>query len=211
MLAFLTHLAVDKRLAAATQAQALAAIVFLYRHVIDRPLSGLGDVPRARAPVRLPVVLTESEARRVLGATMLPAVVVDPLRDHLSVVRRVGVLLTFAILVAAGLLFRHCPEVHKRLMVFALVPLGMESLLHLSGHLVGRVPASQGVLQAFLLTASLLLVAVLPIYDKVSRGRIHPASIWISVLFVAWIVLSNAVIFQSWEPAFKLASWILGR
>lgn len=84
---FLTHLAVDKRLAAATQAQALAAIVFLYRHVIDRPLSGLGDVPRARAPVRLPVVLTESEARRVLGATMLPAVVVAPLRDHLSVVR----------------------------------------------------------------------------------------------------------------------------
>ena len=122
-----------------------------------------------------------------------------------------GVLLTFTILVAAGLLFRHRPEVHKRLMVFALVPLGLESLLHLSGNLVGRVPASQGVLQGFWLTTSFLLVAVLPIYDKVSRGRIHPASVWIPVLFVVWTVLSNAVIVQSSEPAFKLASWILGR
>jgi len=96
-------------------------------------------------------------------------------------------------------------------MVFALVPLGLESLLHLSGNLVGRVPAPQGVLQGFWLTTGSLLVAVLPIYDKVSRGRIHPASVWIPVLFVAWTVLSNAVIFQSSEPAFKLASWILGR
>ena len=70
--------------------------------------------------------------------------------------------------------------------------------------------ASQGVLQGFWLTASFLLVAVLPIYDKVSRGRIHPASVWIPVLFVAWTVFSNAVLFRS-EAAFKLASWILQR
>jgi hypothetical protein len=70
---------------------------------------------------------------------------------------------------------------------------------------------AQSVLQGFFLAASLLLVAVLPIYDKVSTGRIHPASVWIPVLFVTWIVLSNAPIFQSSEPAFKLASWILGR
>jgi hypothetical protein len=121
-----------------------------------------------------------------------------------------GVLMTFTILVVAGLLFRHRPEVHKRLMVFALVPLGIESLLHLSGNVVGRVPASQGVLMGFWLTASFLLLTVVPIYDKVSKGRIHPASIWIPVLFVAWTVLSNAVIFRT-APAFKLASWILQR
>lgn len=121
-----------------------------------------------------------------------------------------GVLMNFTLLVAAGLLFRHRPEVHKRLMVFALVPLGIESLLHLSGNMVGRVPASQGLLQGFWLTASFLLLAAVPIYDKVSKGRVHPASVWIPVLFVAWTVLSNAVIFQS-APAFKLASWILQR
>jgi integron integrase len=66
VLAFLTHLAVERQLAASTQAQALAALQFLYRHVIDRPLVGLGGVPKAHAPVRLPVVLNEGEVQRVL-------------------------------------------------------------------------------------------------------------------------------------------------
>jgi integron integrase len=65
---FLTHLAVEGRVAAATQAQALAAVLFLYRHVLDRPLKGLASVPRARAPVRLPVVLSRTEVQSVLGA-----------------------------------------------------------------------------------------------------------------------------------------------
>lgn len=59
---------VERRLAAATQAQALAALQFLYKHVLDRPLTGFGDVPRARVPVRLPVVLSEAEVRSVLSA-----------------------------------------------------------------------------------------------------------------------------------------------
>jgi hypothetical protein len=121
-----------------------------------------------------------------------------------------SMLLNFAILVAAGLFFRHRPEVHKRLMVFALVPFGIMSLLHLSGHLVGLVPVAQGMLQGFWLTAPLLLLASVPIYDKVSKGRIHPVSVWVPVLFVAGTVFANAVIFPS-APAFKLASWILQR
>ena len=67
VLAFLSHLAVDLKLAAATQAQALAAVLFLYKHVVDRPLSGLGNIPRARAPTRLPVVLSEHDVRDVLS------------------------------------------------------------------------------------------------------------------------------------------------
>ncbi len=63
---FLTALAVERKLSAATQAQALAALQFLYKHVLDRPLDGLGDVPKARAPHRLPVVLSEREVRCVL-------------------------------------------------------------------------------------------------------------------------------------------------
>ena len=121
-----------------------------------------------------------------------------------------GVLLIFTTLVTAGVLFRHRPEVHKRLMAFSLVPLGFESLLHLSGQLVGRVPASQGVLLGFWLTATFLLLLAVPIYDKVTKGRIHPVSVWVPVLLLAWFAFSNAVIFQT-EPAFKVASWILGR
>ncbi len=66
VLEFLTYLAVDRKLAASTQTQALAALQFLYRHVIDRPLIGLGRVPKAQAPVRLPTVLNEREVQRIL-------------------------------------------------------------------------------------------------------------------------------------------------
>jgi len=64
---FLTHLSVERRVAASTQGQALAAVLFLYREVLGRPLVGLGPIPRARAPVRLPVVLTRHEVERVLA------------------------------------------------------------------------------------------------------------------------------------------------
>jgi hypothetical protein len=119
-----------------------------------------------------------------------------------------GVLLDFSILVAAGLWFRHRPEVHKRIMVFSLVPLAFESIMHLSGALVGRVPAPQSVLIGIWLTASLLLLAVPAIHDKVSTRRIHPVSVWLPILYVAWFLLCQTVIFKS-DAAFNVAAWIL--
>ncbi len=65
--AFLTHLAVDRRVSASTQNQALAALLFLYEHVLGRPLDRLAGVVRANRPKRLPVVLTRPEVRRVLA------------------------------------------------------------------------------------------------------------------------------------------------
>ncbi|MBI2538036.1 MAG: phage integrase N-terminal SAM-like domain-containing protein, partial [Gemmatimonadetes bacterium] len=70
---FLTHLSVERRVSASTQGQALAALLFLYREVLGRPLAGLGAIPRARAPVRLPVVLTRQEVERVLAGLKGPA------------------------------------------------------------------------------------------------------------------------------------------
>ena len=65
--AFLTHLAAGAQVSASTQGQALSAILFLYRHVLDDPLPWLGDVVRAHKPRRLPVVLTRDEVRAILG------------------------------------------------------------------------------------------------------------------------------------------------
>jgi integron integrase len=62
---FLTSLAVDTHVSASTQTQALSALLFLYRHVVGRPLGDL-EVVRARKPKRLPVVLTRAEVRAVL-------------------------------------------------------------------------------------------------------------------------------------------------
>jgi integron integrase len=64
--AFLTALAVDEGVAASTQNQALAAILFLYRFVIDKKVGDLSGLVRVRRPARLPVVLTPDEVGRVL-------------------------------------------------------------------------------------------------------------------------------------------------
>lgn len=64
--AFLTSLAVDGQVSASTQGQALSALLFLYRHVLDDPLPWLNDVIRASRPVRIPAVLTPEEVRQLL-------------------------------------------------------------------------------------------------------------------------------------------------
>jgi hypothetical protein len=58
---FLTSLAVDGHVSAATQNQALCAILFLYRTVLDDPLPWIEELVRAQRPQRLPVVLTREE------------------------------------------------------------------------------------------------------------------------------------------------------
>jgi integron integrase len=64
--AFLTHLAVNRDVAPSTQNQALSALLFLYRAVLDRELPWFDGVTRAKKPSRLPVVLTADEAARLL-------------------------------------------------------------------------------------------------------------------------------------------------
>lgn len=64
---FLTHLAINEKVSASAQNQALSALLFLYRHVLDRKLGQQGTVIRARKSKRLPVVLTRDEVRAVFN------------------------------------------------------------------------------------------------------------------------------------------------
>lgn len=64
--AFLTHLAVDRRVSASTQNQAKAALLYLYKQVLGVDLPWLDEVVRAKRPQRLPVVLTQAEVRTLL-------------------------------------------------------------------------------------------------------------------------------------------------
>ena len=64
--AFLTYLAVERHVSAATQNQALNALVFLYRAVLDRPLGDIQGAVRAKRPQRIPVVLTRQEVQALL-------------------------------------------------------------------------------------------------------------------------------------------------
>jgi integron integrase len=134
--AFLSSLATEAKVAASTQNQALAALLFLYQEVLRRELRWMGDLVHAKRPVHVPAVLTPAEAVTLLAGltgppalvgsllygaglrllealrlrakdvdfgrreiivrrgkgqkdrhTVLPAKLVDPLREHLEVVR----------------------------------------------------------------------------------------------------------------------------
>ena len=63
---FLTHLAEKRNVSASTQNQALNALVFLYRHVLQSPLGKLEPFVPAKRPKNLPIVLTKTEVQSVL-------------------------------------------------------------------------------------------------------------------------------------------------
>lgn len=65
--AFLSHLANESRVSASTQSQALSALLFLYRDVLQKDFGWLDGVVRAKRPKRLPVVLSPDEVRSLLG------------------------------------------------------------------------------------------------------------------------------------------------
>ena len=65
--AFLNDLAGPRNVAAATQNQALSALLFLYKQVLEQPLPWLESLDRAKRPVRVPAVLTRDEVRRLLA------------------------------------------------------------------------------------------------------------------------------------------------
>ena len=62
----MTHLAVNGNVSASTQNQALSALVFLYKAVLEKPLGEIHGVVRAKKPQKLPVVLTHKEVQAIL-------------------------------------------------------------------------------------------------------------------------------------------------
>jgi len=65
--AFLTHLACEQKVAASTQNQALCALLFLYREVLDRELPWMDGFARAKTPARSPTVLSQEEVAASLA------------------------------------------------------------------------------------------------------------------------------------------------
>jgi site-specific recombinase XerD len=64
---FLTQLARDGQVAAATQNQALSALLFLYKYVLKQEIGWLDNVERAKRPARIPVVLTRDEVHQIFA------------------------------------------------------------------------------------------------------------------------------------------------
>ena len=67
VVAFLTHLAVNRNVAPGTQNQALNALSFMYKAVLDRPLNDLKGIVRAKRSPKLPTVPSSAEVREILS------------------------------------------------------------------------------------------------------------------------------------------------
>jgi integron integrase len=69
---YLTHLAVNRQVTSSTQNLALFSIVFMYKHVFERELTLLSDTVRAKAPTRVPMVLSNKEVTAIINKLKSP-------------------------------------------------------------------------------------------------------------------------------------------
>jgi len=180
------RIAVHRRLGSVGPALALAMIVLGVVVLIGFGRRGYdlsGDVVRAISRTASP---------------QNPAVVLFPLSE----------LVSFGILVGLALRYRQRPDIHKRLMLLAAVPILVEPLLHMVGHLSLYWPALQGRGIAVAVPITLLLLSATLIHDRVSRGRIHPANRWVCLLLLIWQNLLVPVVFSSsaWR---KFSVWLV--
>ena len=132
----------------------------------------------------------------------------SPRRDPAGLLFPLAGLLNFGVLVAAGLWYRHRADIHKRLMLFALIPVAGEPMIHLVGHLANHWPTLRGAGIRISVPITLLLLFASAIYDRASRGRIHPVSLWVPVLLFAWQNVLVFVVFPSavWR---EFAVWLI--
>jgi hypothetical protein len=116
--------------------------------------------------------------------------------------------LAFIVLVTAGLWYRHRPDIHKRLMLFAVLGLHGVPLTHLTGYLLGHWPAQAGLFSLIGRAIEILLLSASGVYDKVSQGRIHPVSLWVPILTFAWEFVLGSVMMPSvaWR---EFATWLI--
>jgi uncharacterized membrane protein YozB (DUF420 family) len=122
------------------------------------------------------------EARRGfdMSGDLIPAGTTE---DPVTALVPLNAFLLFGLLVGLSLWYRNRPEVHKRLMVLAMVgPVAGAPLAHLVGHW----PLIRPIASAFFAIASLSLLALCPLYDRIRRGRVHPASSWGAVGVFLW-------------------------
>jgi hypothetical protein len=124
---------------------------------------------------------------------------------HGFLVFQLGDLLSFGILVGAAVALRRRPEAHKRLMLLATVGSLMAApLTHLLSHFAW---ARQH--PPVILVPLTLLYASSAVHDRLTRGRIHPVSLWVAVALFVWANLRAALINPS--PAWRqFARWLVG-
>lgn len=113
--------------------------------------------------------------------------------------------LTFGVLAGTALWYRRRPAVHKRLMLLAL--LGGLTPTPVA-HVIGTWPALQPWANLIFPLSLVVFLAIGPIYDRISDGRIHPVSLWSGLSLFVWNTAFNLAIIPSaaWR---QFARWLI--
>jgi hypothetical protein len=156
------------------------------RTAVHRQL-GTAAVFLAPVMIVLGYLVAIEMARRGFDASGDLAIDADPL---LGLVNPLGDLLTFGILVAAGYWYRRRSDIHKRLMLLAVVGGLMPAPL---AHLIGHSQSLREMAPIIVVPIALFLFAS-AVYDRASLGRMCPVSLWGAVIIFAWDLLLNIVI-----------------
>jgi hypothetical protein len=180
---------------------AQTTLVATRRITVHRRL-GTGAVLLSPVVIVLGYVTAIAMARRGFDLSGDLHIEADPL---LGLVNPLGDLLTFGILVAAGFRYRHRSDIHKRLMLFAIVGGLMPAPL---AHLIGHSP-SLSKMGPIIVVPTFLSLFASAIYDRVSLGRMHPVSLLGAIAIFVWETSLNIVIGPSaaWH---HFAGWLVG-
>jgi hypothetical protein len=126
----------------------------------------------------------------------------DPLE---LLVFQLGDLVSFSILVASAILLRRRSDVHKRLMLLATVGALMPAAL---AHIIGHSPILREIQAPIILIPLVALLFAGAVHDRLSRGRIHPVSLWVAVAMLVWANLRAAVVGPS-DAWHRFAAWLI--
>lgn len=126
----------------------------------------------------------------------------DPLE---LLVFQLGDLLSFSILVGLAIWYRTTPAVHKRLMLLATIASLMPAALT---HIIGHSPVLREITAPIILIPLFILLFAGAFYDRLSRGRIHPVSLWVALALFVWANLRAVAIGPS-DTWHNFAEWLI--
>ncbi len=126
----------------------------------------------------------------------------DPLGQ---LVFQLGDILSFSILVGLAIYYRSHPAVHKRLMLLATVGSLMPAALT---HIIGHSPVLREITAPIIVIPLFMLLFAGAVHDRLSRGSIHPVSLWVALALFVWANLRAVVIGPSdvWR---NFAAWLI--
>jgi hypothetical protein len=118
---------------------------------------------------------------------------------------QLGDLVSFGILVAAAVWYRHHPDIHKRLMLLATVGALMPAAL---AHIIGHSAYLRDVKAPIILIPLAMLLFASAVHDRLSRSHIHPVSLWGAIALFVWANIRAAIIGPS-DVWHRFAAWLI--